>query len=60
MELFGEVLHQYPDTLCTTQKQANLTNSLLQDIAIFSEHISTKVEEWLMDIEITADLTNEI
>ena len=47
------------DTLCTTQKQTNLTNSLLQDIAIFNEHDSTKLEEWLMDIETTENLTNE-
>ena len=58
-EPFGEVVHQYTDTLCTTQKQTNLTNSLLQDIAIFNEHNSTKLEEWLMDIETAADLTNE-
>ena len=58
-EPFGEVIHQYTDTLCTTQKQMNLTNSLLQDIAVFNEYDSTKFEEWLMDIETTADLTNE-
>ena len=37
----------------------NLTNSLLQDIAVFNENDSTKLEDWLMDIETTADLTNE-
>ena len=26
-------------------------NSLLQDIAVVNEHDSTKLEEWLMDIE---------
>ena len=36
-----------------------LTNSLLQDIAVFNEYDSTKLEEWLTDIEIAADLTNE-
>ena len=55
----GEVVHQYTNTLCATQKQTNLTNSLLQDIAIFDEHDSTKLEEWLIDIETMADLTNE-
>ena len=29
-EPLGEVIWQYTDTLCTTQKQSNLTNSLLQ------------------------------
>ena len=33
-EPFGEVIWQYTDTLCTAQKQSNLTNSLLQDIAV--------------------------
>ena len=47
------------DTFCTTQKQTNKTNSLLQDIAVFNEHDSTKLEDWLMDIETAADLTNE-
>ena len=34
-------------------------NSLLQDIAVFNEHDSTKLEDWLTDIEMAADLTNE-
>ena len=50
-DLFGEVMWQYTDTLCTTQKQANLMNSLLQDTAVFNEHDPTKLEDWLMDIE---------
>ena len=40
-------------------KQTNLTNSLLQDITVFNEYDSTKLEDWLMDIETLADLTNE-
>ena len=55
-EPFGEVVHQYLDSLCTTQKQTHLTNSLLQDI---NEHDSTKLDEWLTDIEKAADLTSE-
>ena len=58
-ELFRGVIHKYINTLCTTQKQTNLANSLLQDIAFFNEYNSTKLEECLMDIETTADLTNE-
>ena len=37
-EPFRELVHQYTDPLCTTQKQTNLKNSLLQDIAVFNEH----------------------
>ena len=58
-EPFWEVIHQYTNTLCTTQKQANLTNSLLQDIPVFNEYDSTKLEDWLMDIETGVDLTFE-
>ena len=58
-EPFGEVIHQYTDTLCTTQKQTNLTNSLLQDITVLNEYNSTKLEDWVMDIETAVDLTNE-
>ena len=58
-EPFRKVIQQYTNTLCTTHKQTNLTNSLLQDIAVFNEHESTKLEEWLTDIETAADLTNE-
>ena len=54
-----EVIQQYMDTLCTTQKQSNLTNALLQDIPVFNEHDSTKLEDWLTDIETAADLTSE-
>ena len=58
-EPFGEVIRQCSDTLCTTQKQTNLIDSLLQDIAVFNEYNLTKLEEWLTDIETSADLTNE-
>ena len=54
-----EVICQYTDILCTTQKQTNLTNSLLQDTAIFNAHHPTNLEEWLMDLETATDLTNE-
>ena len=56
---FREVICQYSNILCTTQKQTNLTNSLLQDITVFNKYDSTKLEEWLMDIETSADLSNE-
>ena len=54
-----EVICQYTFTLCTTQKQTNLMNSLIQDIAVFNEYDSTKPEDWLMDIETAVDLTRE-
>ena len=58
-EPLREVIQQYTDTLCPTQKQSNLTNSSLQVIAVFNEHDSTKLEDCLTDIEMAADLTSE-
>ena len=58
-EPLREVIQQYTDTLCTMQKQSNITNSLLQDISVFNEHDSTKLEDWLTDIKMAADLTSE-
>ena len=59
-EPLREVIQQYTYTLCTIQKQSNLKNSLLQDILVFNEHDSTKLEDWLTDIEMAVDLTSEI
>ena len=58
-ETFGEVIQQYTNTLCTTQKQSNLINSLLQDMAVFNEHNATNLKEWPTDIETVADLMKE-
>ena len=58
-EPFREVIHQYTNTLCIMQRQTTLINSLLQDIVVFNEYNFTKLEDWLMDIETTVDLTNK-
>ena len=58
-ESFGEVTQQYTDTFCTMQKQSNLMDLLMQDIPVFNKHDSTKLEDWLTDIEMAADLTSE-
>ena len=47
------------NTLCSTQKQTNLTNSLLQDIPVFNGHDTTHLDDWLVHIETAADLTAE-
>ena len=59
VEPLREVIWQYTDTLCSMQKQYNLSNSLLQDIPVFNEHDSTRFENWLTDIEMAADLTSQ-
>ena len=47
------------DTLCSAQKQANFTNTLIQDIPIFNGNDATQLEDWLVDIETAADLSTE-
>ena len=58
-EPLGEVIQLYMNTLCSAQKQTNLTNSLLQDIPIFNGHDNMHLEDWLVDIGTAADLTAE-
>ena len=40
-EPLKEVIQHYMNTLCTAQKQTNLTTSLLQDIPVFHGHDAT-------------------
>ena len=47
------------ETLCSAQKQTNFANTLIQDIPIFNGNNSTQLEDWLVDIETSADLTVE-
>ena len=54
------MIRHYTNTLCSAQKQTNLTNSLLQDILVYNGHDTTQLEDWLVDIETAADLTAEI
>ena len=50
------VMQQYMDTLCATQRQTNLTTSLLQDIHTFHGQDTTKLQDWLRDIETAVDI----
>ena len=59
LELLNDVPQQYMETLCSSQKQTNFMNTLIQDIPIFNGNNSTQVEDWLVDIETTANLTDE-
>ena len=47
------------DTLCSAQRQTNFTNTLLQDITIFTGNDATQLEDWLLDDETAAELTAE-
>ena len=58
-EPLDEVLQQNTETLCSTQKQTTFANTLIQGIPIFNGSNSTQLEDWLVDIETAADLTDE-
>ena len=58
-ECLDEVLQQYMETLCSAQKQTTFANTLIHDIPTFNGSDSTQLEDWLTDIETTADLTDE-
>ena len=52
-------MQAYTDTLCTTQREANLTITMLQDIPTFNGQDSSQVEDWFMDIETTTEILTE-
>ena len=47
------------EILYSAQKQTNFVNTLSQEIPIFNGKNSTQLEDWLVDIETSADLTSE-
>ena len=47
------------ETLCSAQKQTTFANTLIQDIPTFNGSNSTQLEDWLIEIETAADLTDE-
>ena len=53
------MLDRCTKTLCTAQKKTSLESSLLQDIPILNGQDSSRLEDWLMDIETASELTGE-
>ena len=51
-------IKQYMDTLCTTQWQTS-HNVPLQDISTFDGQNTSKLEDWLGDIETAADILKQ-
>ena len=58
-EPIEEVLDNYSDTLCNTQKKTSLESPLLQDIPILNGQDSSQLEDWLTDIETASELTGK-
>ena len=59
LEALDDELQQYMETLCSAQKQTTFINTLIQDIPTFNGTDSTQLEDCLVDIETTANLTDE-
>ena len=53
------MLDRYTKTLWTAQRKTYLESSLLQDIPILNGQDSSQLEDWLMDIETTLELTGK-
>ena len=55
-ESVHKTMQAYTYTLCTTQRQSNLATTMLHDIPTFDGQDSSKLEDWFMDIETTANI----
>ena len=51
-----KTIQAYRDTLHATQREENLTTSLLQDIPTFHGQDSSKLEDWLTDLETATEI----
>ena len=58
-EPLDDVLQQYMETLCSEPKQTTFVNTLIQDIHTFNGSDSMQLEDWLVDIEMAVNLTDE-
>ena len=47
-----KTMQAYTDTLHNTQRESNLTTTMLQDIPTFDHQDSSKREDWFMDIKL--------
>ena len=54
-----KTMQAYTDTLPATQRESNLTTTMLQDIPTFDGQYSSMLEDWFMDIETTASILAE-
>ena len=52
-------MQKYTDTWHATQQQMNLTTSFLHDIPTFDGWDTMKLEDWLSDIEMAANILKE-
>ena len=54
-----KTMQAYTDILHATQREANLTMTMLQDIPAFNGQDSSKLEDWFTDIETATDILTE-
>ena len=55
-----KTMEAYMDTLCTTQRESNLSTTMIQDIPTFDGQDSSHLEDWFIDIETIADILTEM
>ena len=59
LEPIEEVMQQYATLYVLHKRKHPFVNTLLQDIMIFNGNNSSQLEDWLIDIETTSDLTGK-
>ena len=52
-----KTMQMHTDTLCATQRESDLTTTMLQDIPTFGGQ--DKLKDWFIDIETAADILTE-
>ena len=59
LEPLDDVLQQYTETLCTAQKKTTFVTTLVQDIPTSNGSNMMQLENWLVDTETAANLTDK-
>ena len=54
-----KTMQVYTDTMHATQRELNLTTTMLLDIPTFDGQDFSKLEDWFMDIETATDILTE-
>ena len=54
-----KTMQAYTDTMQATERELNLFMTMLQDIPLFDEQDSSKLEDWFIDIETATDIPTE-
>ena len=53
LEPLDDVLQEYMETLCTTEKHTSFMNTVIQDIPTFNGSNLTQLEDWISKLQPT-------